>query len=542
MNIDTQTIAYSPFEPIPDYAPLFINSMISGGLQAFEFTGWRDETISWKETCYLHAGLNATHTLKIKGADTFKFLHRICVNSFEKFPIGSIKQGVMCNSKGLVTDTGVILRIGEDEVISYWMMSMLSAFNSGVYGKYEIEIENLTGKVFLLQIAGPTSINTLESATGQSLRELKFLRSMDAVIADKPVKIYRLGMAGTLAYEAHGALEDALDVYNAIYEAGIPFGIRRLGNRSYPMNHSENGFPQTMVHFFPASVDYDEANIALQLPVYGSLSDNVDNFFHNPYELGWGKVVKFDHDFVGREALEKIAAENKRILVSLEWNVEDIADVFASQFRDEVPFKYIESPRDPDTWFGGVSHDMVVNEKGEMIGMSFGRQNSAYFHCMISICCLDVDYAQPGSEIMVVWGEPGARQKKIRAKVARYPYNNILRNENTDVTLLPITEQNKRDGDLSLEGRYNVIVNTPMGKQDGSFDYKVDDGVLTGTATAMGATTTIENGEVDGDNFSHTIIMNKMKIKVSGIFDGNIIKGEFKLPIGKAKFFGTRVK
>ncbi|EHL08449.1 hypothetical protein HMPREF0322_00761 [Desulfitobacterium hafniense DP7] len=65
------------------------------------------------------------------------------------------------------------------------------------------------------------------------------------------------------------------------------------------------------------------------------------------------------------------------------------------------------------------------------------RQNSAYFHRMISICCLDTAYTELGTEVLVLWGEPGTRQKKIRAKVARYPYNNVLRNESTDVAALP---------------------------------------------------------------------------------------------------------
>ena len=56
---------------------------------------------------------------------------------------------------------------------------------------------------------------------------------------------------------------------------------------------------------------------------------------------------------------------------------------------------------------------------------------------MISLCCLDTPYTKLGTEVFVVWGEPGTRQKKIRAKVARFPYNNVLRNETTDVKTLP---------------------------------------------------------------------------------------------------------
>lgn len=157
-------------------------------------------------------------------------------------------------------------------------------------------------------------------------------------------------------------------------------------------------------------------------------------------------MIKFDREFVGKEALEKIAAENKRQIVTLEWNNEDIADVFISQFRDGEPYKYIDTPTDRNLWpdFSmSTPRDRVINEKGEMIGLSFGRQNSAYFQRMISICSLDTAYVELGTEVTIIWGEPGTRQKKIRAKVARFPYNNVLRNVSTDVTKLPKAQPQK---------------------------------------------------------------------------------------------------
>ena len=56
---------------------------------------------------------------------------------------------------------------------------------------------------------------------------------------------------------------------------------------------------------------------------------------------------------------------------------------------------------------------------------------------MISIATLDTELAVEGTEVSVLWGEPGAKQFKIRATVARYPYNNVMRSSETDVTQLP---------------------------------------------------------------------------------------------------------
>ncbi|MCL2826944.1 MAG: hypothetical protein FWD72_06020, partial [Eggerthellaceae bacterium] len=344
-----------------------------------------------------------------------------------------------------------LVHTAEDEVITYWMVPVLPyLLESGEYGTFDVTLEYLTGKVFLFQVGGPVSIDILEAASGQSLRGLEFLRFMDATIAGKPVRICRMGMAGTVAYEVHGAIEDALPVYNAIFEAGRPLGLRRLGSHCYPMNHAENGFPQYGVHFLEPrdkgimeyvmsapGMDFQRMTASIPFPeLRGSASGDINNYFHNPYEFGWGKMIKFNHDFAGRAALEKMAAENKRRMVTLEWNADDVADVFASQFRDGQPYKFIDDPIDY-VFYLGNHHDEVVNKDGKVVGISFGRQNAAFFQRMISLCCLDTAYAELGSEVAVVWGEPGTRQKNIRATVARYPYNNILRNESTDVATLP---------------------------------------------------------------------------------------------------------
>jgi glycine cleavage system aminomethyltransferase T len=448
-----ETMDYAPYEPIDESVPLYAHAQI--GISAYEFTDWRDETMSWKKTCYLHAGLSPADPMMIKGPDVIKFLSRVCVTNFDKFPVGTIKHGVMCNEQGLIIQDGVLVRTGEEEVMSHWMVPLLPyALDSGKYGMFSVGLEYLRDTVFIFQVGGPVSIDVLEAACGQSLRELNFLRFMNASIEGKPVRIYRIGMAGSLSYEAHGAMSDAHDVYNAIYHAGKPWGLRRLGSHCYPMNHSENGYPQFALHFVEPRIQdkdlmrYMEDTPGMEFWAYhskakqhrGSAADDINNYYHDPFELGWGKMIQFDHDFVGRQSLEKIAEENKRKMVTLEWNVEDISDIFASQFRDGKPYKYIEEPSDVHVWFNpdcSVSHDKVINENGDVVGMSFGRQNAAYFQRMISICCLDTAYAETGANVTVVWGEPGTRQKHIRAKVTRYPYNNILRNETTDVNTLP---------------------------------------------------------------------------------------------------------
>jgi glycine cleavage system aminomethyltransferase T len=445
---------YSPYFPeVNVYA-----TMGMPGATPYEYTDWRDETKSWKQTCYIHAGLNPTTTYMFKGPDIIKFLSKVCVTNFNNYPVGMLKHGVMCNEKGEIIQDGVLLRSAEDEVVSFWMTPCLNyALDSGKYGKFDVAGSDLTSKKFLLQIGGPTSIDTLEGALGESLRELKFLRSRNGVIAGQNIRVARIGMAGTLSYEVHGDLEDCRPVYEAIWEVGKQYGIRRLGTRCYPMNHAENGYPQYGVHFlYPW---YDDADlmrymaggdtktssdaVANTVKLTGSYGTDIKNFIYTPYDFGWDRMIRFDHEFVGREALEKLSANNSNTMVSLEWNADDVADVFASQFRDGEPYEYIEEPnfKTFDNGFVRTACDKVLNEKGEPIGRSFGRQNAAYFQRMISICCINKKYAEEGKKVIVVWGEEGKKQKEIRAKVARFPYNNVLRNERIDVSTLPRAEK-----------------------------------------------------------------------------------------------------
>lgn len=121
---------------------------------------------------------------------------------------------------------------------------------------YDVGGEDLTGRVFLFQVAGPRSLEVLENATREDLHDIRFLRHRPSQIkgaaadgSDAKVHVLRVRMAGTLAYEVHGAIEDAETVYKAIHQAGEPFGIRRLSRIGYILNHAENGFVQSGSHF-----------------------------------------------------------------------------------------------------------------------------------------------------------------------------------------------------------------------------------------------------------------------------------------------------
>ncbi len=163
--------------------------------------------------------------------------------------------------------------------------------------------------------------------------------------------------------------------------------------------------------------------------------------FVTPYDLGWGFLVNFNHDFMGKKALEEIAKNPPRTVATLEWNADDVAAVCATQFQGVEPCERIDAPIDlvfadfsnPKPDEGYVYRANKVMADGKQIGIATGRIISFYYKKMISLAFIEPKYAVEGTELRLIWGTPGTPQKEIGVKVARFPYNDLVRNENRDV-------------------------------------------------------------------------------------------------------------
>ncbi|MCD7834548.1 MAG: hypothetical protein LUH00_11275 [Lachnospiraceae bacterium] len=138
------------------------------------------------------------------------------------------------------------------------------------------------------------------------------------------------------------------------------------------------------------------------------------------------------------------AEKPHRTVVTLEWNAEDVGKVFATRLDPAAePCGDISLPTDTNYYettqnfsFSYRADKVFAGEKE--IGITSGRIISYTYNSMVSLAFIDSEYAKEGDELEVLWGTPGTHQMKVRAKIARFPYNsNFTRNEKKDVEEIP---------------------------------------------------------------------------------------------------------
>jgi syringate O-demethylase len=147
--------------------------------------------------------------------------------------------------------------------------------------------------------------------------------------------------------------------------------------------------------------------------------------------LGYGSIVKFDHDFIGKEALQKMQPTRKK--VTLVWNGDDVADIFRSMVSDGEPAKYFDTP---SAVYSTLPYDKVL-KNGKTVGISTWTGVSWNEQRALSLAIIDNEHAAIGTEVTVVWGEEngGTRkptverhvQKEVRATIAPVPYSDVAR-------------------------------------------------------------------------------------------------------------------
>jgi glycine cleavage system aminomethyltransferase T len=412
-----------------------------------EFTNWRDEQRAWRETAILFDQSHHMPELYLKGPDALRLLERVGINSVANFTPDRAKQFVACTPRGYVIGDCVAYCFGPD---SFLLVSGMPILNWVQYqaevGKYDVTIErdlptpfNPKGKRinYRFQLEGPNAGKIFNELVDGGAPEIAFFRTARVKIRGHEVLVLRHGMAGHMGAELSGPYDEMSAVRAAIVEVGSKHGLLQGGTKTYFSTIFEFGWmPYPLPGIYTGEDlrgfrewlpgDGWEANAQLGGSFYSS---NIEDYYVTPWDLGYGHILKFDHDFIGREALEKMASQPKRAKVTLVWNRDDVLKIFASQFGNGPRYKALDFPV---AYYGWPHFDEVKDADGKLAGHSCHCGYSNNEGEMLSLAMMNDASAKPGTEVVLTWGEPNGGsakphverhdQLKIRATVAPVPY------------------------------------------------------------------------------------------------------------------------
>lgn len=411
-----------------------------------EFSNWRSEQRAWRESVALLDQSHHMTDLFISGPDALRLLTRVGVNSFAKFSAGRAKQFIAVNHEGFLIGDAILFHLdeGEFDLVGHPMVIDWVQFH-GETGGYDVSFERdgnsivRSGdpKLYRYELQGPNALALMEKVTGAPVPETRFFHMADFSIAGHRVRSLRHGMAGQPGFELFGPWEEGDTVRDAIIAAGEEFGLVLVGSKAYSSANLESAWVPSPLPAIFTGEQTDEYRAWLPARSAGSLagsqsSENIEDYYVTPYDLDYGRSVAFDHDFIGREALEKIAENPARHKVTLVWNADDVVAAQRSMLEEGMPAKYIDFPK---ARYGLYQVDRVLRDGAE-VGISHDAGYITNEQAFVSLASIETAHAAPGTEVTVVWGEDPVsakpavephRQVQIRATVEPAPYSRFAR-------------------------------------------------------------------------------------------------------------------
>ena len=418
-----------------------------------EYSNWRDEQRAWRDCCVLFDQSHHMAEQLVEGPDALKLFSHLATNSFANFPVDRAKQFAPCTPYGHVIGDGILFHLEQNKLLyvgrapaANWIQFHAETGGFNVTTTRDDRSPSITGgkavtrRHYRYQIQGPNAKHVIERLNGGPVPELKFFHMSSITIAGRKVRTLRHGMAGAPGLEVWGPYEEREEIRAAIVAAGKDFDLHQVGSRAYPSNTLESGWipsPLPAIYTGDKLKAYREWLPTNGYEATGSLggsfvSNNIEDYYCTPYELGYGPFVKFDHDFIGREALEKISKAPQRHKVTFAWNADDVTKVFRSLLEQGDAYKFLDMPL---TNYASSSYD-AIKKGGKTVGFSMFAGYSYNERSFLSLGVVDPD-VKTGDEVVLVWGEEGGGTKKatserhkqidIRAVVSPVPYSKVVR-------------------------------------------------------------------------------------------------------------------
>jgi syringate O-demethylase/vanillate/3-O-methylgallate O-demethylase len=408
-----------------------------------EWTNWRDEQRAWRQTCVLFDQSFHMTDVYFKGPDSRRLISGLGVNSFATFGAGKAKQFVACNDDGHVVGDAILFAFADDEfslvgrpVVPNWVAWHAETGDYDVtVTRDERSVENGGRRLtFRYQLNGPSAQRVIERAVGRPLERIPFFNMGRFEIAGAPVRALNHTMAGfpgleMTGLELMGPSEHGEAVLNALVEAGAEFGLKLGGGRAYPSTAVESGWipsPVPAIYTGEGLKAYREwlpaRGFEANASIGGSfVSDDIEDYYCTPWDLGYGRLVRFDHDFTGRPALEKLADAPHRRKVWLRWDEQDTGRVITESLfgcaSGTGHAKYLDLP--VANYTAGPHDRVLLGDR--LIGVSCNAAYTVNIGSFASLAMVDEADAVDGAEVTVIVGEPdgGSTKPTVERHVQR---------------------------------------------------------------------------------------------------------------------------
>lgn len=220
---------------------------------------------------------------EVAGPGALAFLDRLATNHVNR-PVGAVTYTQLCNARGTIECDLTIARTGEDRFLlvtgtAFWLHDSLWV-RRHMPTDGSVSFHDLTPALAVINVAGPRSRDLLRRVCGDDLSNeaFPFSACRPLTVGHAPVTALRLTYLGELGYELYVPTEFACHVYETLWEAGGPLGVRNAGYRAIHSLHLEKGYAAWGTELTPE---------------------------YTPYDARLGFCVALDKgDFLGREALE----------------------------------------------------------------------------------------------------------------------------------------------------------------------------------------------------------------------------------------------
>jgi len=225
---------------------------------------------------------------EIEGPGALRLLQALTDNEMDK-PPGVVTYTQMLNPRGGVECDLTVTRLGPDRFAiitgSAFGVHDISWIRRHLADGGGVRIRDVTDEFACIGLWGPEARGILRDVTEDDVANAAFpyLTSRTIGIADVPVRAQRVTYVGELGWELYVPFEAGLRVWDALWEAGRPRGLRPAGYRAVESLRLEKGYRYWSTDVTPE---------------------------HTPYEAGLGFCVKLDKgEFNGRDALVRQRAE-----------------------------------------------------------------------------------------------------------------------------------------------------------------------------------------------------------------------------------------